>query len=214
MDKIILRFTSLVFAYPTLDANRANPLYKGFQSTGGFLTAAQLFILSQAGWRGTRNRGGITWLKNPCEQSIKMQLVFVLTLSDAALVPGSSTAALLPCSVPHRTCTPQCHLLLHPPTPAAPVHLPVCSLKQLRAPLTHTCPGSQVPCMEIPSLKSQGLTKQLAECVVAFYIPGCVWGLEFLSRQVQAACSSSLPALTLLGRRECWGRLSSSRGES
>lgn len=30
MGKIILRFTSLVFAYPTLDANRAIPYSKAF----------------------------------------------------------------------------------------------------------------------------------------------------------------------------------------
>lgn len=39
MGKIIFRFTSLVFAYPTLDANRLNPVCKGFQPTADFLAA-------------------------------------------------------------------------------------------------------------------------------------------------------------------------------
>lgn len=39
MGKIILRFTSLLFAYPTLDAKRPNPICKAFQPTAGLLAA-------------------------------------------------------------------------------------------------------------------------------------------------------------------------------
>lgn len=69
MGKIIFRFTSLVFAYPTLDANRANPLYKGFQSVRRFPHSSTALHSLPGRLEWYREQGWNEVVQNPCEQS-------------------------------------------------------------------------------------------------------------------------------------------------
>lgn len=127
-----------------------------------------------------------------------------------------SPADLLPATQNGHTLIATCCSIIAPP--GAPGHFPMCSPEQLGAALAPHLPwcGAAASPQHGNSKPKRSRTYQATGRMCCGILgprvrEGVVWCLEFLSRQVQAACSSSLLALTLPGRRECQSRLRCSK---